>query len=82
MNELLKKTYEAVICYEKDTIEMSSRVDAEINTLLKTYAKQSTDKETEQIKSLLYQTALTAEQEGFQLGIKYTLKTLLDILSD
>ncbi|WP_099203910.1 hypothetical protein [Scatolibacter rhodanostii] len=82
MNELLKKTYEAVICYEKDTIEMSSRVDAEIHTLMKTYIEQSGDKESEQIKTLLYQTALTAEQEGFELGIKYTMKTLLHLLSD
>lgn len=82
MNELLKKIYESVITYEKDTVEMGSRVDVEINKLIKPYAEQFTDKEMEQIKTLLYQTALTAEQEGFQLGIKYTLKMLFDILSD
>lgn len=82
MNELLKKIYESVITYEKDTVEMGRRVDVEINKLIKPYAEQLTDKEMEQIKTLLYQTALTAEQEGFQLGIKYTLKILFNLLSD
>lgn len=82
MNELLKKIYESVITYEKDTVEMGSRVDVEINKLIKPYAEQLTDKEMEQLKNLLYQTALTAEQEGFQLGIKYTLKLLFDLLSN
>lgn len=82
MNELLKKIYESVITYEKDTVEMGSRVEIEINKLIKPYTGQLTDEEIEQIKTLLYQTALTAEQEGFQLGIKYTLKMLFDLLSD
>lgn len=82
MNELLKKIYESVITYEKDTVEMGSRVEIEINKLIKPYTGQLTDEEIEQIKALLYQTALTAEQEGFQLGIKYTLKMLFDLLSD
>lgn len=82
MNELLKKIYESVITYEKDTVEMGSRVEIEINKLIKPYAEQLTDKEMEQLKNLLYQTALTAEQEGFQLGIKYTLKLLFDLLSN
>lgn len=79
---LLKKIYESVIYYEKDTVEMGNYVDVEINKLIKPYAEQFTDKELQQIKTLLYQTALTAEQEGFQLGIKYTLKMLFDILAD
>lgn len=82
MNELLKKIYESVIYYEKDTVEMGSRVEVEIHKLIKQYPEQLTDKDIEQIKNLLYQTALTAEQEGFQLGIKYTLKMLFDLLSN
>lgn len=32
MNELLKKIYESVIYYEKDTVEMGNHVDVEINS--------------------------------------------------
>lgn len=82
MNELLKKIYESVITYEEDTIKMGSRVELEIKELIKHDAEQWSDEEKNKIKSLLYQTALTAEQEGFQLGIKYTLKMLFDIFAD
>ena len=82
MNELLKKIYESVIYYEKDTVKMGSHVDVEIHKLIEQYADQLPSSDMEKIKSLLFQTALTAEQEGFQLGLKYALKILVDLLSD
>ena len=82
MNELLKKVFETVIIYEKDTVKMGGRVYAEINQLVQSSKDQFADSDMEKIKSLLYQTALTAEEEGFQLGLKYALKIMMDLLSD
>lgn len=82
MNELLKKIYEEVIYYEKDTQKMEQSLELEINTLLKPYVNRFSEEEMETIRSLMYAIQLKAMQEGFQHGVKYTLSTLFALLSD
>ena len=82
MNERLKKIYEYVICHEKEAIEMDKRVSVEIDTLVIPYIEQLKETELEDLKGLMYTTALTAEQEGFQLGMGYAIKILISLLLD
>ena len=82
MNELIKKIYEQIIYHEKEGIEMDKRVISEIDKLIIPYIGQLKETELEEIKNLMYATALTAEQEGFQLGVKYATKMLILLLFD
>lgn len=81
MNELLKKIYEEVICYEEDMMAAGKQVETEINKLIEPYTDQMNESTLETVKTLLYQTSFSAEQTGFWLGVKYTIKLLSEILS-
>lgn len=77
MKELLKKIFNNVISQEEDAIKILKHVDEEIDKLIEPYKEQFSDEQLEEIKDLMYGTALIAEQEGFQLGIFYAIKLLL-----
>lgn len=66
MNELLNKIFDNVISKEDDSIKMFKNVDEEIDKLIEPYMEQLSDEQLEEIKDLMYGTALIAEQEGFQ----------------
>lgn len=82
MNELLKKIYENVICYEKDALQMGERMDTVVNDLIEPYTEHFKEQDIETVKELMYAICLKSEQEGFQLGIQYTLKMLIQLLAD
>lgn len=80
MNELLK-IYENVVRHEKEAANMERRVTEEISQLSKPYEKQLSSKELEKLQDIMFSVALTAEHEGFQLGVKYFVKLLSECLS-
>jgi predicted nucleic acid-binding protein len=82
MNKLFKEIFEHVISHEIKGKEMDKRVNKEINTLVIPYNMQLKETELEELKNLMYATALTAEQEGFQLGMEYAIKILISVLLD
>lgn len=82
MDELIKKIYMEVILYEDDVLKSGKQLDKEVADLLKTYEDELDEKHMEIVKTLMYQTILIAEQEGFWLGIKYAVKLMVEILSD
>lgn len=82
MSELLKKIFDTIICYEKDSVEMGQTIETEIKNLMRPYQERLTDDEQEELKNLLYGISSIAEREGFLLGMKYTFKTLIALLSD
>lgn len=82
MNELLKKIYENVIYYETDVLQTGRELDKEIENLINEYADQLDEEGMEIAKTLMYQTALLSEQTGFCLGVKYTVKLLIELLSE
>lgn len=55
----------------------STEINYLLNKLIEPYKEQFSDKQLEEIKDLMYGTALIAEQEGFQLGITYAVKLLV-----
>lgn len=80
MNELLK-IYENVVRHEKEAASMERRVTEEIIQLSKPYEKQLSSKELEKLQDIMFSVALTAEHEGFMLGVKYFVKILSECLS-
>lgn len=82
MNKLFKKIYQEVLVYEEDIVKGNRQVDKLLNDLTEPYKEQSTDDELEKLKELLSIMALTAEQTGFENGVKFTLKMLFSLLND
>ena len=82
MKELLMKTYNSVLVYEDDVINVSKVVDDEINLLVEPYQTRLSDDELETLKDLLSSTALIAEQTGFEVGMRFAIKLIFSLLSD
>lgn len=80
MSELLN-IYENVIRHTEEAADMERRVTEEIIQLSKPYEEQLSSKELEKLQDIMFSVALTAEHEGFQLGIKYFAKLLAECLS-
>lgn len=79
MSEILLKIYEQVISGEDDTYRGRERIEKRVDELLRKYAADYGESETEAVKELAYAAALKAEQEGFQLGVRFALKVLWEL---
>lgn len=82
MSDLMKKIYEGVIQHERVTVEMGNRVDRWVDELTAPYKGQLDAGQMEQLRNLMYSTAIKAEEEGFQLGIRVIVKLVLEMVSD
>ncbi len=82
MSELMKKIYEGIIQHESVAVEMGKRVDTWVDTLTAPYTEQLDAGQMEQLRNLMYSTAIRAEEEGFQLGILIIVRLMLEIISD
>lgn len=82
MKELLMKIYNSVLVYEDDVVNISKVVDDEINLLVEPYQTRLSDDKLETLKDLLSSTALTAEQTGFEVGMRFAIKLIFSLLSD
>lgn len=82
MNELLRKIYNDVLVYEHDVVKINKQVDKEINQFIEPYKKQLQDNELEKLNDLLSTVTLTAEQAGFENGVRFIVKLLYSLLSD
>ncbi len=82
MSELLKKIYEDIIQHEHVSVEMGNRVDRWVDTLTEPYKEQLDAGQMEQLRNLMYSTAIRAEEEGFQLGIRMIVKLVLEMGMD
>ncbi len=82
MSELLKKIYEDVIQHERVSVEMGNRVDRWVDTLTAPYKEQLNAEQMEQLRNLMYSTAIKAEEEGFQLGIRMIVKLVLEMVTN
>ena len=81
MDKLLRRIYEEILYYEKEGIEADRRINQELAGLSEKYADRLTKEDFEELKSLLCQISLMAQEEGFLLAIKYMCKLfkLLDM---
>lgn len=79
MNDLLKKIYDTIICYEDETIYLGKELDKEVNRLVQPYQNLYSEQEMEDLKSKLYSISIQSERAGFILGVKWMMKLLLEI---
>lgn len=82
MSELLRKIYEQAIQDEDIAVAMVRRVDDWAKSLTVPYKDVLDDDQMELLQNLLFSTAIKAEEEGFQLGIRVIVKLVLEILAD
>ncbi len=82
MSELLRKIYEQAIQDEDIAVEMGRRVDDWAKSLTAPYKDVLDEDQMELLQNLLFSTAIKAEEEGFQLGIRVIVKLVLEILAD
>ena len=80
MSELLK-IYENVARHSKEAADMERRINEEIIQLSKPYEEQLSSRELEKLQVIMFSVALTAEHEGFMLGVRYLAKLLAECLS-
>ena len=71
-----------VLVYEHDVVKINKQVDEEINQLVEPYTKQLTDNEMEKLKEMLSMVGLTAEQAGFENGVRFAVKFLYSLLNN
>ena len=82
MSELLRKIYEQAIQDEDIAVAMVRRVDDWAKSLTVPYKDVLDDDQMELLQNLLFSTAIKAEEEGFQLGIRVIVKLVLEMVSD
>lgn len=82
MNELFRKIYNDVLVYEHDVVKINKQVDKEINQFIELYKKQLQDDELEKLNDILSTVILTAEQAGFENGVRFAVKLLYSLLSN
>ncbi len=82
MSNLIKQIFDSVILQESDTHKMGNRVDSGIAEYTVPLSNRLDAELLEEVKNLLYATALRSEEEGFQLGIKILIKLILEMMAD
>ena len=79
MDEILRKIYKTVICYEDDAINMDKYVWENIQKRIEMEMTYLSDVGKEHSMDVLYEATSIAECEGFLLGLKYALRMFGDI---
>lgn len=82
MNNLLRKIYNTVLVYEHDVVKTNKQADEEIRQLIEPYTKKLSDGEQATLNDLLSMAVLTAEQAGFENGVRFAVKFLYSLLDD
>lgn len=81
MHEILKDIYNTILVYDKDVVKNSEVIDEEISSIVEPYKCLLNQNDLDELKGLLSSISLTAEQTGFEIGVKMTLKMLINLLS-
>ena len=82
MDNLLKKIFTDIISQEDDARKSDKYIDMEVQNIVDNYKETINAEELEELRGLLYQTALIAKQEGFTLGMKYMFRIMVSFLKD
>ena len=80
MEELLSKIYDRIVIYEKDCISLGTEFDQKVAEKLEPMKESISEDELEKLKELIYWAAFLEEKDGFRLGVRFTLKLLVEIL--
>lgn len=82
MRELLMKFYQEVISKEKEVIETDRRTNERIEEYISRYDEVFSEKDMERLRDCVYYAVLISKREAFYVGMKYTLKIMLSLLTD
>ena len=80
MEELLSKIHDRIVIYEKDCISLGTEFDQKVAEKLEPMKESISEDELENLKELIYWAAFLEEKDGFRLGVRFTLKLLMEIL--
>lgn len=80
MKNLIEQIYKKIVYYDTEFVEAGKRIDEDINELIKPYKGKLSDKEIEELQNIVYSACYTAEFEGYVIGTKIAVKTLLSML--
>ena len=61
-------------------ISINKSTDEKVAELTAPYQQKLSDDEMEQLKSLLYAISLSAEQTGFEVGVRFAVQLLIKLL--
>ncbi len=81
MNNLLERIFDEIIYHEEDSWLITQNIEKHIDELITPYKDTLSQKDIEKLKDLMYCSAKNAEQEGFELGMKYLTKFIMNLLS-
>lgn len=82
MNELLRKIYTLIIKPQSDTVKIERCVDEEVFRLVEPLKERLTGEEMEKLTDLIFTATFTAEQAGFEVGVRFAIKLLSGLLLD
>ena len=82
MNELFNQIFEEVISKQLDTMEIDRQLNERIEEYISKYNDVLSENEMERLRDCVYYAVLLSEQEAFYLGMKYTLKIMLFLLTN
>ena len=80
MNELLGKIYTLIVKPQSDTVRIERCVDEEVYRLVEPLKERLTDDEMEKLTDLIFAATFTAEQAGFEVGVRFAFKLLSGLL--
>ena len=82
MKKLILKVFETVIKTEEESIKTEACIDEEVFRLIEPFEEILDGKEMEMLKDALFSVAITGEETGFQLGVKTTIRLLLELFAE
>lgn len=82
MKELLMKFYQEIISQEEEIIETDRLTNERIDEYISRYDEVFSEKDMERLRDCVYYAVLISEREAFYIGMKYTLKIMLSLLTD
>lgn len=80
MKRLFEKIYRGVIVYERDMEAVGSEIEQKNEKVSLRYEGKLKESEIEELMELLDDIALSAEEEGFYMGVRYAFRWMLAIM--
>ena len=82
MSNLLEKIFECVILEDSVNTRASIRINEEVKRLTASYAESMDEEQLEALRNVIHCASLTAEQVGFELGVKFLARLVQELLFD
>ena len=78
---MLNEIYREIIKNQHDTVRREGQVDDLIDQVTEPYKDQLSDRDMETLKDLMSAVALAGEEAGFEIGAKFAIKLLRELMN-